>query len=122
SCTRTSSPACSRCAGSIHALTWRHRRSMRSWRSALVLLAACGNDVDPSCATSYLTYQNFGAAFMANWCRGCHSDGLPVGMRQSAPGEINFDTLDEVRSQELAIVRTTAMARTMPPEGGPSDG
>jgi uncharacterized membrane protein len=94
---------------------------MRSWLNALVLLAACGNDVDPSCQTSRLTYENFGAVFLENWCNGCHSDGLPYGMRQTAPLDVNFDTLDEVRAQSFAIVRTTAIARTMPPEGGPTE-
>ena len=73
------------------------------------------------CRTSSLTYQNFGEPFMANWCNGCHSSGLPSGMRQLAPADVNFDTLAEIRAQSVAILVTTVTDVTMPPEGGPSD-
>ena len=68
---------------------------MRSWLSALLLVAACGTDVRPvdeggddspiepiapdACETSYLDYNNFGAPFVINWCRGCHSSSVPQG-------------------------------------------
>ncbi len=86
----------------------------------LLVLAACGNDVDSMCQTSMLTYQNFGEPFMESWCNGCHSSALPPGMRQLAPSDVNFDTLPEIRAQWLAIVQTTTDLQTMPPEGGPS--
>ncbi len=108
---------------------------MRSWRSAVLVigLAACG--VNPpaqplgegsgsaiDCTKSVLTYQNFGAPFLANWCRGCHSSGLPSDMRQDAPVEANFDTLVEVHAWGDGIVsRAGADPATMPPAGGPSD-
>lgn len=88
---------------------------------SVLLLAACGDDIDADCRTSQLTYETFGAPFMANWCNGCHSSALPPGMRQDAPVGVDFDTLDLIRAQALTIVRTTADIRTMPPEGGPSD-
>lgn len=88
---------------------------------SLVFLAACGEDRDPSCAQSQLSYQTFGAPFMTDWCNGCHSSMLPVSMRQQAPLGVDFDTLDEVRAQAFAIVQTTTDLQTMPPEGGPTD-
>jgi len=115
---------------------------MRSWLSLAVvlvsLLAACGTEVpagdgdgsgsdeeqvDPSvCDTSYLDYDNFGAPFVINWCRGCHSDAVPAGMRQKAPLDANFDTLAQVRtwSQKIAT-RATGTTPNMPPAGGPTD-
>jgi uncharacterized membrane protein len=92
---------------------------MRSLASIALALAACGTDIEPSCAQSYLDYESFGAAFMSNWCTGCHSDA--VAMRQAAPIDINFDTIDEVRAQSFTIVRSTTVDRSMPPAGGPSD-
>lgn len=109
---------------------------MRSWRSLalVVALAACGNDVatqvgddeppppDPdACETSFLDYGNFGAPFVVNWCRGCHSSAVPAGMRQRAPLDVNFDTEADVRLHAERIrVRSTGATPTMPPAGGPS--
>ena len=84
--------------------------------------AACTtNDESAVCAQPDLTYETFGAPFMTNWCRSCHSSELAGFMRQDAPLDVNFDTLDEVRTQALAI-STSVSQGTMPPEGGPSDG
>ncbi|HEX5059937.1 MAG TPA: hypothetical protein VFV99_11285 [Kofleriaceae bacterium] len=113
---------------------------MRSWLSLALVLAACGTEVpagdgsgsgsgsddeqvDPSvCDTSYLDYDNFGAPFVINWCRGCHSDAVPAGMRQKAPLDANFDTLAQVRtwSQKIAT-RATGTTPNMPPAGGPTE-
>ena len=114
---------------------------MRSWPSLALaaLLAACGTDsapaehappddneptpVDPStCDTSYLSYDNFGAPFVINWCRGCHSEAVPLAMRQKAPADANFDTLPEVQMWGDRIAsKATGTAPTMPPAGGPSE-
>jgi uncharacterized membrane protein len=88
--------------------------------AALAVLAGCGSDTDPACAQSYLRYDNFGAPFMANWCRSCHSAALPADMRQQAPAEINFDSLSDVRQWELAVEHSTVETTAMPPAGGPS--
>jgi hypothetical protein len=117
---------------------------MRSWRDvasiALVaLLAACGTDsvprdegegsgenepivVDPDvCETSYLDYDNFGAPFVINWCRGCHSSVVPVNMRQKAPVDANFDNLEQVQMWgERIATRAAGTMPNMPPAGGPS--
>ncbi|MBL0220708.1 MAG: hypothetical protein IPQ07_43425 [Myxococcales bacterium] len=100
---------------------------MRSSRNALfaLVLAACGNDAAPenasTCTTSTLTYQNFGAPFVLDWCRGCHSSALPDGMRQSAPLGVDFDDLDHLRAWSAEIeTRVTGDQPSMPPAAGPS--
>jgi len=85
-------------------------------------LAACGSDTDPDCDRSFLRYDNFGSPFIANWCRACHSADLPPDMRQQAPANVNFDTLDEIRAWSTQIEHTAGSDQeaTMPPAGGPS--
>jgi uncharacterized membrane protein len=88
--------------------------------SALSALSACGDDTDVQCGPSFLRYDNFGSPFIVNWCRSCHSVDLPPDMRQDAPDDINFDTLDEIRAWSFQIKLTTGEGDTMPPAGGPS--
>lgn len=83
-----------------------------------VALAACGTDSDSTC-TSAITYSTVGQPYMESWCNGCHSADLPPNMRQLAPANVNFDTLDEIRGQLLPI-QMTIQTGTMPPEGGPN--
>lgn len=85
------------------------------------LTAACGADTDRTCAQSYLRYDNFGAPFIVNWCRACHSADTPPGMRQQAPDDVNFDNLSEIRRWSLQIRLTSGQGGSMPPAGGPSD-
>jgi uncharacterized membrane protein len=109
---------------------------MRSWRDAVIVcaIAGCGAtpvelsvdapavDAAATCQTSYLTYDDFGAPFVASWCRGCHSAQLPPDMRQGSPMDINFDSVDDIRQLSARmIVRACAAPPTMPPRGGPSD-
>jgi len=82
--------------------------------------AGCGTDTDPACDRSFLRYDNFGAPFIANWCRPCHSGELPAGMRQHAPANINFDSLHEIRAWSKQIASTAGTGTAMPPAGGPS--
>jgi hypothetical protein len=98
---------------------------MRSLLLSFVLVA-CGNDTamepDPVCETSILTYRNFGEPFLLDWCRGCHSSGIPEDMRQGAPLAANFDDIATVRDLAPAIsvrVMSTAAGK-MPPADGPS--
>ncbi len=110
---------------------------MRSWRSlALVLaLAGCGTEPMPSddagddsmhpepdaCDSSYLSYDNFGAPFVINWCRGCHSSAVPVNMRQKAPVDANFDDLADIRTwADRMKSHATGAMPNMPPAGGPT--
>jgi uncharacterized membrane protein len=115
---------------------------MRSWRElaiAALLVGACGTEVptapeptgdlrdvvpvDPdACATTFLDYDNFGAPFVTNWCRGCHSSAVPDGMRQKAPMDVNFDDEVDVRTWAPRIAaRAATYTPTMPPAGGPSE-
>jgi uncharacterized membrane protein len=106
---------------------------MRSWHElaiAALLAAGCGGGEsgnpppgDPgACETSYLEYKNFGQPFLLDWCSGCHSAALPATMRQMAPADVNFDTIDGVRRfQERIAARATGATPTMPPAGGPSE-
>lgn len=109
------------------------------WYSALLVLAACGNDTRPDdfevppdapialpdadrCADSTLDYATFGAPFMRNWCTGCHGSGLPTDMRQDAPVDINFDHVEDVRAMAIRVqLQATGAQPEMPPAGGPSD-
>ena len=76
---------------------------------------------DPDCPTdSYLSYENVGQPFLANWCTGCHSAQLPVDMRQNAPMGVDFDTLAGTREHLDRIELLAAGdAPTMPPVAGP---
>jgi uncharacterized membrane protein len=126
------------------ALCLLNRSHMRvaAWLASCALLG-CGNDKGitdvgrpdefvpgadedsdaPSCESSamYLDYQNFGAPFMTNWCRGCHGEAVPEGMRGKAPMEVNFDTVDQVRDWQIRITALAGTGTKMPPAGGPSD-
>lgn len=95
-------------------------RSSRSRVAARAWLAGCGADRDPACEASFLSYDSFGAPFVANWCRSCHSAGLPADMRQDAPEGMDFDSLAEIRRWSRQIARSTGETTAMPPAGGPS--
>lgn len=88
----------------------------------LLLLVAC----DPApvtidemtCNGTTLTYDSFGAAFMAENCNTCHA--ASTGNRHGAPASFTFDTLDEVRAHKARIfVRAAGPNTSMPP--GPVD-
>jgi len=85
----------------------------------LAVLAACGDDVEPECATSSATYATVGQPYIESWCRRCHAADVPITMRQNSPLGVDFDTLSEVRAQLVPIAMTIENA-TMPPQGGPS--
>lgn len=79
---------------------------------------ACGSD-DPQetidCTTVELSYENFGASFMDNYCTDCHSSSLTGADRQSATVGIDFDTHDDVRNQSASVKLRTVDLKTMPP-------
>jgi hypothetical protein len=84
-------------------------------------LADSGDAGGYACATSSLTYGNFGEPFMLSWCRGCHSAGLAEGARQGAPLGVDFETREKVMQWQGRIVaRAAASPPTMPPRGGPA--
>jgi hypothetical protein len=88
--------------------------------AAVLALAACGDDRDPSCRTSSLSYDTVGKPYLENWCRGCHGEDVPPPARHGAPVDVDFDTLGEVQVK-IVPVMTVIGAHTMPPSGGPSD-
>ena len=88
--------------------------------AATALTLACGADTDRTCAQSFLRYDNFGAPFMSNWCRACHSADTPPDMRQQAPAGVDFDDRSEIRRWSFPIRFTAGQGSSMPPAGGPS--
>jgi len=65
-----------------------------------------------------LTYENFGAPFLARWCDSCHS--APNGNRDGAPDDFDFATLADVHADAARIfVRAAATNDSMPP--GPDE-
>lgn len=57
-----------------------------------------------------ITYDTFGAGFLATYCNGCH--GGQVVDRKGAPPEVVFDTREQASAFADRI-----LARRMPPEG-----
>ena len=71
---------------------------------------------------SFLTYENFGWPHMLSFCTGCHSSMLPADMRQMAPIEVNFDSVEDVREQAERIwARSGDQHDTMPPVGAAAE-
>ena len=110
---------------------------MRSSREALVLflcavLGACVMETEPeeepnleelSCPPdSVLSYESFGAPFMATWCTTCHSSALPEAERAGAPLGVDFDSLEAIRARADRVwARAAGHNNTMPPVAGPSE-
>ncbi|WP_224244577.1 c-type cytochrome [Hyalangium gracile] len=68
-----------------------------------------GTPTGATCPTSNPpTAQNFGTAFMQTYCMSCHSASVAGAARQGAPANINFDTLEEVRTNSAHIDAHTA--------------
>lgn len=101
-----------------------------------LLLGACDPDADgdgldldgpwaslderPCPPDSIVSFENFGAPFMLDHCKGCHSGALPADMRQKAPTAIDFDDLQDIRDHADRIwLRAADQNETMPPVGGP---
>ena len=79
-------------------------------------------DERPCPPDSFLTFENFGWPHMLTYCNGCHSSMLPADMRQMAPLEINFDSVDDVRSQAGRVwARSGDQHDTMPPVGAAAE-
>ncbi len=69
-----------------------------------------------------LTYDNFGEAFMEDYCLRCHSIDVEGADRQGAPSDHNFDTRLEVLALKEHIDWMTgagpgAVNEQMPPSG-----
>jgi uncharacterized membrane protein len=89
----------------------------------LLLGAACGSFTeleDVACPPSGtpLSYENFGAAFLDEWCNRCHS--AAEGERDGAPlGVVFHDYSGIYNLRERIFLRSAADNATMPP--GPDD-
>jgi uncharacterized membrane protein len=75
-----------------------------------------------TCDGSTLTYDNFGKQFMQTYCTTCHNSDLQGEDRNCAPGDHNFDTLDEIllnlaHIDEHAAAGPNSVNDEMPPAG-----
>lgn len=67
-----------------------------------------------------LSWESFGAAFMLEYCTGCHGRAVASGARQGAPDTVVFDDPNSIRELEERIwARAADNNATMPPVGGP---
>ena len=63
-----------------------------------------------------LSWENFGQAFMLNYCNSCHSSAVTGSDRVGAPDEMNFDTLQDVMTWRINIHGAAAVEQAiMPP-------
>lgn len=72
-----------------------------------------------NCPTgTHLTYENFGEAFMLNYCTGCHSQNLAAEQRAGAPVRVNLDTIADIARWRMMIRVVASDSRTarMPPK------
>lgn len=87
----------------------------------LLALTGCGEKVaDTGCALHDppLTWNNFGAGFLAENCNGCHHSMLPEAERSGAPLGVDFDTPEGAGTWRDEIeARATPDDATMPPSG-----
>jgi hypothetical protein len=73
---------------------------------------------------STISYTDFVAEFVANYCAECHSSSVVGAARKGAPSDHNFDTVYDIVSNgdhldELAGVGPDSANLNMPPEGYP---
>jgi hypothetical protein len=65
---------------------------------------------------TYLTYNNFGAGFLATYCVSCHHSSLAEEDRLGAPLEVNFDTSTLAQLWRASILaKAGSDGATMPP-------
>ncbi len=102
-----------------------------AWLCVCVALIAGCSSHDPEAgatgsacpATSTLSYDSFGEAFMDRYCVRCHSSTLTGSERNGAPSDHNFDTLDGLHATEPEHIDEQAAAgpnnvnTAMPPDG-----
>ncbi len=102
----------------------RHRRLLMVAALAALSTVSCGSSDDTAAVCTFeppLTYDNYGKAYLDQYCNGCHSSLLPEGHRRNAPIGIDFDTYSGVLFwAERIVARATGDAPTMPPGGGPA--
>lgn len=77
--------------------------------------------------TSTITYENFGAAFMEDFCVGCHDSAKTGAARNGAAANHDFDTLIGIRAVANHVDQTAGIGpasanRSMPPADTEIDG
>jgi len=62
------------------------------------------------------THENFGKAFIKQWCARCHgADRAGLLRRQGAPDDAVFDTAEKVAGAKNAIIKMVEETKLMPP-------
>jgi hypothetical protein len=65
---------------------------------------------------TYLTYDNFGAAFLDSYCVSCHHSSLTEEERLGAPAEMNFESSELAQLWRASILaKAGGEGATMPP-------
>ena len=88
-----------------------------------VMLGCGGSPSGAACPTADApTYDNFGKAFMEEYCVGCHS--RTAASRHGAPGDQNYDTEADIMNHlakidEVAAQGPDATNTSMPNLSGP---
>jgi uncharacterized membrane protein len=87
------------------------------------LLAACSSAGDSGLTCDRepaLTFDNFGEAFLAKHCTGCHSVLHEGDLREGAPVGVDLNTYADVLTWASRIEARALESLDMPPGGGPS--
>lgn len=91
----------------------------------LFLLLSCSSGESDSAVSCDrdppLSYDNFGGAFLATHCIGCHSVLHEGALREGAPPGIDLNTYADVLALADRIEVRTLLSLDMPPGGGPSE-
>ena len=91
----------------------------------ILLLLACRSGADDSALACdrepALSFDNFGEAFMAKHCTGCHSVLHEGDLREGAPLGIDLNTYIDVLQWVERIEVRALENLDMPPGGGPSE-
>lgn len=96
------------------------------WIWILPLLASCDDHLfraegsRASCDREpALTYENFGAGFLAKYCTGCHGSLQKQSQRANAPPGVDFDTWQGTLDWADRIWVRAVEEGNMPPAGQP---
>src|SRR4051794_35468264 len=88
----------------------------------LLLLAACAPaeaDLPVGCVDApVVTWDTFGEGFVLEQCQGCHASTTVD--RYGAPGEVTFDTVDDVWARADDVLAVAAGADAAMPPSGPA--
>lgn len=99
---------------------------MRIPALALLLMGlgiGCSHPTDSTCPTETPpTWDNFGKGFVEAYCQRCHSSSRQGESRYTAPDDVNFDSVEQVRAHlddidSLAAFGPAARNVVMPPTG-----